>query len=108
MSFLRDGPSAIHGNRSIGLPRWLRLAMLGAALVAVVLVASGVLLWHSDAPGSLATCPICHVAHMSVLRAASGPIVAARIALAWVFPTNPLVGYSAAAERSSPPRAPPA
>ena len=45
--------------------RWLQLAALTAALAAVVLLASGISFWHTDAPGSDATCPICHVAHVS-------------------------------------------
>ena len=43
------------------------LAALAAALAAIIPIAIGAGFWHTDAPGSDATCPICHVAHMPVL-----------------------------------------
>ncbi len=104
MSLLRDGPV----RRRSAVLRCVRLAALGAALVAVLFVASGAAIWHFDAPGSLATCPICHLAHLPALRGAQGAIVAARITVAWVVPTDARVGHAPTAALHSPPRAPPA
>ena len=104
MSLLRDGPAR---RRSAAL-RCIRLTALGVALVAVLFGASGAALWHFDAPGSLATCPICHLAHMPVLRGAQGALVAARITIEWVVPTDAQFGHTPTAALHSPPRAPPA
>jgi hypothetical protein len=101
MSLLRDGPVRKHG----GLFWWVPL---GAALVAILFVASGAALLHYDAPGSLATCPICHLAHMPALLGAQGSILAARVTIAWVVPTSPRLGHAPTAALHSPPRAPPA
>ena len=104
MSLLRDGPV----RRRSALLRWVRLTALGAALVAVLFVASGAALWHFDAPGSLATCPICHLAHMPALRGAHGAVVATRVTIAWVVPIDSRLGHAPTAALHSPPRAPPA
>jgi hypothetical protein len=104
MSLLRDGPV----RRRSAFLRCVRLAALGAALIAVLFVASGAAIWHFDAPGSLATCPICHLAHMPALRAAHGAIVALRITIAWVVPTDTRLGHAPTAALHAPPRAPPA
>jgi hypothetical protein len=103
MSLLCDGLSR---KRSAVL-RWVHLTALGVALVAILFVASGAALWHFDAPGSLATCPICHLAHMPVLQGAHGALVAARITIAWIVPKDAQFGHTPTALHS-PPRAPPA
>ena len=100
----RDGPNGVR-RKSFS---WFRVVALAAAGTAIVLVASGIWLWHTDAPGSEATCPICHVAHMPVLpgtltNVLSVLCVVASIALAEVRLTHSVpVGFAA------PPRAPPA
>lgn len=86
---------------------WLRLAVLATALAAVLLVASGASLWHHDAPGSEATCPICHVAHMPVLSGMPGVPLSAPALVAWVMPAETQVAHVAPAALDFPPRAPP-
>ena len=90
-----------------GSLRWFHFAALTAAVIAVLFVASGVALWHKDAPGSEATCPVCHVAHMPVLRAVSAGAFFTPVVLARTVPAE--AGFSPAAPiiLDSPPRAPP-
>ena len=100
----RDGPIGVH-RRS--LP-WLRVAVLSAACAAILLVASGISFWHTDAPGSDATCPICHVAHMPVLPGTATSVPSTSRVVAWLVPAEVRVSHSAPAGLDSPPRAPPA
>jgi hypothetical protein len=100
----RDGPIGVH-RRS--LP-WLRVAVLSAACAAILLVASGISFWHTDAPGSEATCPICHVAHMPVLPGTATSVPSTSRVVAWLVPAEARVSHSAPAGLDSPPRAPPA
>jgi hypothetical protein len=86
---------------------WLRFAALTAAMAAVLLLASGVTLWHVDTPGSSATCPICHLAHMPTLRGMPAGGVFAPVAVAWVVPLEIRASYVAPISLDSPPRAPP-
>ena len=88
--------------------RWLHLAALTAALLAVLPVAIGASFWHTDTPGSEATCQICHVAHMLVLPGAATSILIAPKIIAWVAPAAAQVSHSAPAGLDSPPPAPPA
>ena len=83
--------------------RWLRLVVLTAALTAILLVASGASLWHIDAPGSEATCTICHLAHLPALAGVltSAPVVPALVA--WIAPAETQVAHLAPAALSSPP-----
>jgi hypothetical protein len=98
----RDGPFA--HRKSLG---WFRVAVLAAACIAIVLVASGISFWHTDAPGSEATCPICHVAHMPVLLG-TVPGISTLSVVAAVAPVEIRLSHSAAVDLASPPRAPPA
>jgi uncharacterized membrane protein len=98
----RDGP-AVH-RKSF---RWLRVAALAAAFAAILLVASGIWLWHTDAPGSEATCLICHVAHMPVLLATLTALLSVLNPVAPVAPAIVPLPHSAPAALSAPPRAPP-
>jgi hypothetical protein len=91
------------GKRS----RWLRLAVLATAIAAVLLVASGASLWHYDAPGSEATCPICHLAHMPVLSGTPGVVLSAPAPLSWVTVAPARAAHVAPAALDCPPRAPP-
>jgi hypothetical protein len=86
---------------------WLRLALVAAAIAAVLLVASGASLWHYDAPGSEATCPICHLAHMPVLSGAPSALLFALAPVAWIAPVKRRVADVAPAASDFPPRAPP-
>ena len=101
---LRDGPI---GSRRRSLP-WLHATLFIAACAAILLVASGISFWHTDAPGSEATCPICHVAHMPVLPRTASSFRATREVVGWVAPAEAQVSHSAPVGLDSPPRAPPA
>ena len=86
---------------------WFYRVVLGAAFAAVLLVAIGVPLWHTDAPGSADTCPICHVAHISALPGApSGPL-AVPITVARLLLAEMLFPHTPPAAVNPPPRAPP-
>jgi len=100
----RDGPIGVHRR----FLRWLRVAVLAAACAAILLVASGISFWHTDAPGSEATCPICHVAHMPVLPGTPTSVLSTSKVVAWVVPAEVGVSHSAPTGLDSPPRAPPA
>lgn len=100
----RDGP---FGKRRKSL-RWFHVAAWLAACTAIVLVASGVWLWHTDAPGSEATCPICHVAHMPVLPGMPTSVPSAFSVVASVTPAEVRLPHSAPVGLAAPPRAPPA
>jgi hypothetical protein len=99
----RDGPFRKH-RRS--LP-WFRVALLAAACAAILLVASGISFWHTDAPGSEATCPICHVAHMPVLPGTALRVPNADRIVTRVGPAKAQISHSAPTGLDSPPRAPP-
>ena len=100
----RDGPIGVR-RRSFS---WFRVAVLAAACTAIVLVASGIWLWHTDAPGSEATCPICHVAHMPVLPGALTSVPSVLHVVASIAVAEVRLSHSAPAELAAPPRAPPA
>lgn len=99
----RDGPTAVH-RKSLS---WFRVAALAAAFAAILLVASGIWLWHTDAPGSEATCLICHVAHMPVTLGTFTSALTVLNVVASVAPAVTRLSHSASAELSAPPRAPP-
>ena len=89
--------------------RWLHAAVLVAACAAILLVASGISFWHTDAPGSEATCPICHVAHMPVLPGTATNVLSTPKVMAWVVPAEARVfTFRTPQGLDSPPRAPPA
>jgi hypothetical protein len=100
--------SAKHMTKRGGNLRWFHMAALTAAMVAIILVAAGASLWHIDAPGTEATCPICHVAHMSVLPGVPTAVLATPTLIAWLVPPETRVSHAAPAGLDSPPRAPPA
>src|ERR1700691_5944395 len=95
-------------NRSRNSLRWLCLAALTAALVAILPVAIGAAFWHTDAPGSEATCSICHVAHMPVLPGIVTTVLATPTTVAWLAPADARNARAAPSSLDSPPRAPPA
>jgi hypothetical protein len=88
--------------------RWLHVAAFAAALLAVLPVAIGASFWHTDAPGTDATCQICHVAHMPVLPGTATSVQAAPKVVAWVTPAEAHTSHFAPVGLDSPPRAPPA
>ena len=88
--------------------RWLHGASVAAAIIAVLLVASGASLWHIDAPGTAATCPICHFAHISVIPGVPAQSVSVHVRVAWVVPAESTTLSLAPILPASAPRAPPA
>ena len=86
---------------------WLHLATVTAAVVAVMLIATGASLWHIDAPGSAATCPICHFAHISVLPGLPAESVSVHVTVADLPPAAPLLSALAPVLATASPRAPP-
>lgn len=95
-------------NERVDHVRWFRTGALAAALFAIFLVAIGASFWHTDAPGSEASCSICHVSHMPVLPGAVVIVQAMPKLLAWLVPAETHIAYCAPAGLDSPPRAPPA
>ena|ERR1700758_142977 len=87
---------------------WVRFACLGAATLAVLLLAIGAALWHQDAPGSEATCSICHLAHLAPVLGSLIDGLSAPLVIAWHLPAETRVTHAAPATLSAPPRAPPA
>ena len=102
MSSLRDGPFR-NRNRS----QWLRFAVLITALLAVLFVASGAASLHVDAPGSEATCPICHAVHMPALRGAPAEALASFETVARLVVPEARLTQAVPAALHAPPRAPP-
>jgi hypothetical protein len=88
--------------------RWLQLTCLGAAMFAVLLLAIGAAFWHQDAPGSEATCAICHVAHLTPLLGAAIGALSAPLFIAWHLPAETQISHASPATLNAPPRAPPA
>ena len=86
---------------------WLRVATVTAAVVAVMLIATGASLWHIDAPGSAATCPICHFAHISALPGLPAESVSVHVTVADLPPAAPLLSAQAPVLAAASPRAPP-
>jgi hypothetical protein len=102
MSSFRDGP--IRGRTGA---QWLHLAVLTTALLAVLFVASGAALWHLDAPGSAATCPICHAVNMPALHAVWSGALVSPVTTAWLEIPETRVTHAPPAASNAPPRAPP-
>jgi hypothetical protein len=88
--------------------RWLSGAALAAALAAILFVALGTAFWHTDAPGSEATCSICHVAHMPVLPGSAAAVLVGPTTVAWLPTADARTALVSPSSLDSPPRAPPA
>ena len=86
----------------------MHLVAVTAAIVAVMLIATGASLWHIDAPGSAATCPICHLAHVSVFNALPAELVSVNVIVTWFLPADESVCDAKLVLQASSPRAPPA
>src|ERR1700722_4020603 len=96
-------PSMVSADKA----RWLRLAILTVAIAAVLFVAAGASLWHLDAPGSEATCPICHLAHMPALRGLFASPLTDPVVVSWIVPADAKVSHATPVSLDSPPRGPP-
>jgi hypothetical protein len=95
-------------NRGKMRLRLLRFAALSVALIALLPLAIGATFWHTDSPGTEATCPICHVAHMPVLPGIVAHAEVTPKVVAWVILAEASVSHCAPAGLDSPPRGPPA
>jgi hypothetical protein len=89
-----------------GSLHWPRLIALTAALAAVLVVATGITLWHQDSPGTV--CSICYAAHLPAMRSLPVRTPVASYAIAWLVPTELLLTHAAPERLNSSPRAPPA
>jgi hypothetical protein len=85
-----------------------RAVLLAASLTALFFMACGASLWHVDAPGSEANCPICHFAHMPLLPRVSTSLPIAPATVVWILPAETYEPYTAPTALHSSPRAPPA
>ena len=86
--------------------QWLRLIALTAAMVALLVVATGATLWHQDSPGT--TCSICYAAHLPAMRSLPARTPVASRAIAWLVPADLLLNHATPERLNSAPRAPPA
>ena len=90
------------------LSRWLAVVGLAGAFLAVLPLAIGAGFLHSDAPGSEATCSICHVVHISAMPGVPARIPVVLAALEWLIVAETPIVQTPPAALNSPPRAPPA
>jgi hypothetical protein len=88
--------------------RWVNFACLIAAAFALLLLALGVAYWHQDAPGSEATCAICHVAHLTPLPGSVVASISVPLLVAWCEPAEAQLEQPSPPLTDAPPRAPPA
>jgi hypothetical protein len=96
------------GRGNSPVRHWLRLALLVVAILAILFVATGADIFHIDAPGSAATCPICHLGHLSPLPGASAVLLSAPVPLAQISPARAPLRREPPSALIPPPRAPPA
>jgi hypothetical protein len=85
--------------------RWPTRVVLAAAILSLLIVGTGMTLWHQDAPGT--PCSICYAAHLPALRTlpAGTPVVSD--AIVWLISTNFPLNHAAPEQLNSAPRAPP-
>ena len=87
---------------------WVAFACLSAAAFALLLLALGVAYWHQDAPGSEATCAICHVAHLTPLPGSVVAPISAPLLVGWYESAAVQLEQASPPLTNAPPRAPPA
>jgi|SRR5579872_632294 len=87
---------------------WVDFACLIAAAFALLLLALGVAYWHQDAPGSEATCAICHVAHLAPLPGSGVASISVPLLIAWYEAAEAQLEQPSPPLTNAPPRAPPA
>lgn len=87
---------------------WVRLVCFGAAALALLPLAIGAGYWHQDAPGSEATCAICHVAHLTPLPGSGVTLISAPLLIEWCEPAEAQPEQPSPALTNASPRAPPA
>lgn len=106
MPSLRDGPP-ITGPDYRRSPSRIQLVITAISLLALFFVASGGALWHHDAPGSAATCPVCHAAHMPISMGAFAAALPIPSSVEWVAAPESSVVPAARTVLNAAPRAPP-
>lgn len=87
---------------------WVYFTCLCAAAFALLFLAAGVAYWHQDAPGSEATCAICHVAHLAPLPGYGVASISVPLVVAWCEPVETEAEQPSPPLTDAPPRAPPA
>lgn len=85
---------------------WSNRIVLAAALLSLLVVGTGVTLWHQDAPGTV--CSICYAAHLPAMRSLPVRTPVASYAIAWLVPTELLPTHAAPERHNFSPRGPPA
>ena len=88
-------------------PAWLHFACFAGAVLAILPLAIGAGFWHQDAPGSEATCAICHVAHLAPLPGSAVGALPASLLIAWHRPAEARGEQPSPSIVNSSPRAPP-
>lgn len=91
-------------TKRLGLPVFVGLV---GAVLAVLLLTIGPGIWHNDTPGSEASCPICHVAHITALPGLPITSLAVSLAVIWLTLGEELLTPVSADTCDSSPRAPP-
>src|SRR5579862_2917409 len=82
----RDVPMA--RGRQFQSRAWVQFVCFGAAALALLPLAIGAAYWHQDAPGSEATCAICHVAHLTPLPGSGVALISAPLLIGWYEPAE--------------------
>jgi hypothetical protein len=95
-------------RRQLQAGEWFDFACLIAAAFALLLLALGVAYWHQDAPGSEATCAICHVAHLTPLPGSVVASISVPLLIEWYEPREAQLEQPSPPLTDAPPRAPPA
>jgi hypothetical protein len=87
--------------------KWLLVFGLAGAFFAVLPLAIGAGFLHSDAPGSEATCSICHVMHIPALPFAWTQMPVGVTTIEWLIPPAVPIVHDPSTTLNSSPRAPP-
>lgn len=87
---------------------WVYFACLSGAAFGLLVLALGVAYWHQDAPGSEATCAICHVAHLTPLPGSVVASISVPLLTAWYERAETQREQRSPSLTNASPRAPPA
>jgi hypothetical protein len=85
--------------------QWFKIAALTAALLSLLVVATGATLWHQDSPGTV--CSICYAAHLPALRGSVTSTPTSPFVVCWIVTGASRVRHAEPESLQSPPRGPP-
>jgi hypothetical protein len=88
--------------------RYLNLATILVAVLAVLFIGTGASIFHIDPPGSAATCPFCCLAHISALPGVAIELPLVIAAIEAIAPSEVPFTYAAPTSLILHSRAPPA